>query len=52
MQWKLKVRNPLPGGGSQVINARIHAGSLTQAIERASALINPDFRGFSLVRTG
>ena len=50
MQWKLKVRNPHPGGGSQIVAARIHADNLTHAIEQAAARISPDFRGFSLVQ--
>ncbi len=52
MQWKLNVRNPNPGGGSDTgtVTALIQADNLSQAIERASFWINPDFRGFSLVR--
>ena len=50
MQWKLKVRNPQPGGGSEVAAARIQADNLTKAIEKAAARISPDFRGFSLVQ--
>ena len=50
MQWKLKVRNPQPGGGSELVAARIQADNLTKAIEKAAAQISPDFRGFSLVQ--
>ncbi len=52
MQWKLKVQNPDANGPPKTQAVRIQADSLTQAIQKAAAWINPDFHGFSLTRVG
>ena len=50
MVWQLKVLNPSTTGEPQPICKSIPADSLTQAIQKSSIWISPNFNGFSLVR--